>query len=507
MATPEATERYFQQLNDGPLGENGTRLLGPTSFRVASAGFGGYRVDLHNKAHRKALEHALLHGINLIDTSSNYTDGESERLVGEMLEKLVHDGRIERDAVVIVSKVGYIQGNNLELATQREKEGDPFPEVVKFMEGCWHCIHPEFLEDQLERTLERLQQDAVDIYLLHNPEYFLSDAMRRGKGDLGAVRDAYYERIALAFDWMEEKVAEGRIRWYGISSNTFVSSAEDPEFTSLEHVIRVAESVGRDARFGVIQFPMNPIETAAATLRNQESGTKTLLELARERGLATLVNRPLNAAAKNGMVRLANFRTTESKRVDSEFQKRKTALAAAESQFRTDFLPRLPPQMPRQHLEQVFSLSKQLATSREAFGTWENWDHVKQTAVLPQIQSILGYLNQLLRAQSGWHTWASAYLAALDEFLDTISWGYENTAQERSKRISAQLDRLAPALAESQTLSQKAVRLLRSVEGVDCVLVGMRKVDYVEDVLSALRRPVVCGAEAVLKEPLSKAIR
>ena len=43
--------------------------------------------------------------------------------------------------------------------------------------------------------------------------------------------------------------------------------------------------------------------------------------------------------------------------------------------------------------------------------------------------------------------------------------------------------------AESGTLSQKAVRALRTTRGISVVLVGMRHPGYVEDVLEELRRP------------------
>lgn len=498
MATPEATARYLDSIDDAAIRQHGTSILGRTGYRVSAVGFGGYRVDVENTVHRKALEHALLHGVNLIDTSSNYTDGGSERLIGDVVSDLIRRRHLERDQIVVVSKVGYVQGKNLEIARAREEDGKPFPDVVKYAEGCWHCIHPEFLEDQLARTLRRLRMDSVDVYLLHNPEYYLADALQQGIEDIEAVRDLYYERIALAFDWMEEKVRDGRIRWYGVSSNTFPDAPDDPEFTSLERVWRAAESVGDDHHFGVIQFPMNLFEPGAATRRNQGEGTKTVLQLARERGLGALVNRPLNAMNGDDLTRLADFRMTDPATLEAGFLTRQTALAAAEKRFREEFLPALPAEAPRAHLEKVFTLSGQLAAARTSFPSWESWDHVRQNAVLPPIQSILGYLHQLLRSQPGWRAWAAVYLKALDDFLDVITRHYENQAQARSAKIGGRLERLAPALADSATLSQKSVRLLRSVEGVSGVLVGMRKMEYVDDALAALRLPPVPEAEAVL---------
>ena len=47
-----------------------------------------------------------------------------------------------------------------------------------------------------------------------------------------------------------------------------------------------------------------------------------------------------------------------------------------------------------------------------------------------------------------------------------------------------------PNWAQAGTLSQKAIRALRSTTGVSVVLVGMRRDAYVEDVLTELHRTV-----------------
>ncbi|MCK7516337.1 MAG: aldo/keto reductase [Ignavibacteriales bacterium] len=47
-------------------------------------------------------------GINVIDTSSNYSDGGSEILVGKVLNKLISDNQLSRDEIIVVSKGGYL---------------------------------------------------------------------------------------------------------------------------------------------------------------------------------------------------------------------------------------------------------------------------------------------------------------------------------------------------------------------------------------------------------------
>jgi hypothetical protein len=52
--------------------------------------------------------------------------------------------------------------------------------LVEYAEGLEHCIHPDFLDDQIGRSLDRLGLDALDGYLLHNPEYYLGWAHKQG---------------------------------------------------------------------------------------------------------------------------------------------------------------------------------------------------------------------------------------------------------------------------------------------------------------------------------------
>ena len=167
---PEATANHF-------------RPLGSTGLACHALGFGCYRIMEGNAQHEAALREYLDRGGNLIDTSANYGDGRSEVLAGRVLKGY------PRDRVIVVTKGGYIQGQNMTLARRRE-----FPEVVRYGDGIWHSIHPDFLETQIEMSLSRLQLEMADVYLLHNPEYYLEDqAHHQPVGD--AERDEFHRRM------------------------------------------------------------------------------------------------------------------------------------------------------------------------------------------------------------------------------------------------------------------------------------------------------------------------
>jgi len=299
-ASTEGTRRLAQRAIDGGNRASAYRTLGRTGLVTSALGFGTYRIDDRTPGHTAALEEALCGGINLVDTSTNYTDGSSETCIGRVLR-----GQ-SREEIVVVSKVGYVQGQALSMVRARERRGAAFPEMVKYADGCWHCIHPEFIADQLDRSLERLGVGTVDVYLLHNPEYFFADARHRNRGSLEALREEFYDRIRRAFTHLEAEVQRGRIAFYGVSSNSFGAPAGEAEATSLERMWTIAGEVAGGHHFAVSQMPANLFEGGAMLTRNSVGGRRTALQFAQGQNLAVLANRPLNAFHENHLIRLAD---------------------------------------------------------------------------------------------------------------------------------------------------------------------------------------------------------
>ena len=313
------------------------RSFGNSGLVVSEAGFGGYRVDVSVAEHRQALEHALRSGINLIDTSANYADGGSEQLVGVVLADMIKRGEIDREQVVVVTKAGYLQGENLELSRQRKGEGVPFPDLVVFDAELEHCIHPVFLAEQLTRSLQRMQLTHIDCLLLHNPEYYLKWA-NHNNIDPEVAQTEYLRRIEVAFRYLESEVESGRIGCYGISSNTFPKPATDYERTDLSAILALAEAIAQQHHFRVIEFPCNLFEPGAMVEENQPMN-QTLIEFALAHQVTTLINRPLNAIQADQLIRLAdNVYAGEAARQVADFRRR---LAGIDPAWSADTLSRL----------------------------------------------------------------------------------------------------------------------------------------------------------------------
>jgi uncharacterized protein YyaL (SSP411 family)/aryl-alcohol dehydrogenase-like predicted oxidoreductase len=494
-ATAEGTNRLAAR-QTALRQAHGYRPLGDTGLRVSAVGFGGYRVDDETPEHAEALRRALLLGCNLVDTSTNYTDGASERMVGQVLASVC--GRsLARDEVVVVSKIGYVQGENLERASAREQAGRPFPDVVKYGEGIWHCIHPEFLSDQLTRSLDRLGLETLDVCLLHNPEYYLKDAHERSHGTLEKRRQEFYRRLSEAFAYLEAEVQGGRLRWYGVSSNTVTAAAADPEATSLSRMLDAArEGAGDGHHFRVLQLPLNLFEAGAVLESNTGiDAARTVIELAAENGLAVLANRPLNAVVDDGMQRLAEVTVPEGPGLEEQARR----VVEQEAAFRAGIASRLRPAEGGVPPDQLFRWGEELPAALAHVRGLDHWEHIERQRVVPQLVQVLQALDRSLSGSFSeqWRRWRESYLPELQALLAACRRLAAQRSEEAARGVAAALDPLVPEERRRETLSRKAVWVLASTPGVTAVLVGMRRPAYVEDVMAVLEWPPLADAERV----------
>jgi hypothetical protein len=496
-ASAEGTSGYARRVPHlGP----GQVPFGATGLVCSRIGFGGYRVDDETPEHRSALEHALRGGCNLVDTSTNYTDGSSERLIGAAIADLVRDGALTREQVVVVTKVGYVQGENLRLAEEREGAGAPFPEMVKYADGVWHDIHPEFLRDQIGRSLARLGLGTVDVCLLHNPEYYLTDAHERSHGTLERRREEFYRRLTEAFRHLEAEVAQGRVGAYGVSSNTCTRPAGDPEFTSLARMLEAARAAGGESHhFRVLQLPLNLFEAGAVLEKNH--GEETVLDLATRHRIAVLANRPLNAILDEQMLRLASV-APAAQRVDLEEQLDR--VRTLEDEYRAEIASRLRAGEGSLPPERFFRWGGELRGASAHLRSLEHWQQVQAQRVMPMLYSALQALDQALNGPLAekWHEWRGRYLPALQEALDEIGRQATLRSAEAARAVEAALDPHLPEARRGEGLARKALWVLASTPGVTSVLLGMRRRAYVDDALTVLSWPPLADVR-----PIYEAVR
>jgi len=402
---------------------------------MSNFAFGTYRITDQNPQHIQAIIDAVDAGVRLIDTSTNYMDGAAEKAIAKALRHFEEDKRKE---VEIVSKFGYIQGSNM----LKHKE-EPFEDVVEYSHTCFHSISKSFMLNQLEQSLLRLELTSIDCYLLHNPEYYILNALNKGIKHDEAL-DNMFDRIFDVFVALEEQVSNGTIKSYGISSNSFSKDHNDVEFLPYEDLItladRAAEMAGNKTHsFTTIELPINMLET---------EGLKCAT-WAKKNGLRVLVNRPLNAQEGELMYRLADYNES------SEYYHHLNELLEV---------------CDNEELRSLYNLIEQLDENKHKFGWIGDYDSFLYTQIIPHIQKSLEGIDE-----QNFETLFTYVDMFLQEYRKMIAY-------ECSKSTRVQLkEQLAGCNA---SLQECALRFLMQRESIDYILVGMRKSSYVHDIMA-----------------------
>lgn len=384
---------------------------------LSTYSFGTYRTTYQNPIHKEALRFALDNGIRHIDTSSNYMHGDAEILIGQVLENR------NREDFVIVSKGGYIQGENL----KRVEEGFKVEDLVRYDADCFHSIHPDFLNDQLERSLARLNTNYIDVYLLHNPEYYLLKEVQVGMTEQAILKhhQTMQNRIKKAFAFLEEKVKEGKIKSYGISSNSFAKKRINYHFLEYKYLIDYAKEIaGENHNFKVIQLPMNMFELDGIECA----------KWAHENGLEVHINRPLNAFKDEKMIRLASY---------DECTNYDTLLGQIREIPNDDF---------QEVINQIIKIENDYRWAGDV-------DDIIEYQVIPYVVQNVA-LDPI-------------YFQLFDNFLNCYK---TNIKSKISKEVANEMNINAP-------LDGVALKFLEQKEYVTRILVGMRDKRYVEKIL------------------------
>lgn len=234
------------------------RKFGNTSLRLSEVGFGAWGIggpamagdlpigwgDVDDRTSLEAIKRALDVGINFFDTADFYGLGHSEHLLGKVLSK-------EKEAIV-ASKVGH----------RLDAKGGIYTDYSK-----QHIIR------SCEESIGRLNRDVIDYYQLHTAK----------------VADLEQGECVEA---MEQLKKEGKIRYWGLSLNTF---APAPEASYLyDH--QLADGM---------QLVLN--------LMNQEA--VSIVEKAREKGYGILARMPLQFGLLTGKFSKATVFSKDDHRI------------------------------------------------------------------------------------------------------------------------------------------------------------------------------------------------
>jgi aryl-alcohol dehydrogenase-like predicted oxidoreductase len=297
-ATQEGTEKYNDRFREKLHAHHFQNFLDLT---FSSIGLGSYLGDANTETDAKyvaAVKQAVSSGINVLDTAINYRCQRSEKNYGVAIKQLIEEGLIKREELIICSKAGFLPFN-------QETPEDPikyFKETYidsglvpeeHVSQGC-HAMTPEYLETQLKQSLENLGVECIDIYYIHNPEIQLAD--------IDSIK--FRDRMRDVFEWMEAKVKEGKIKYYGTATwNGYRLQRSQADYLSLEELNLLAREVaGQGHHFKFVQLPFNLAMPEAWILPNQLFGKQemSLLQIAERLGIGVIASASLLQAKLAG---------------------------------------------------------------------------------------------------------------------------------------------------------------------------------------------------------------
>ncbi len=170
------------------------RKLGKSNIKVSEVGFGawaialdwwgGKRVDDDDAI--KMLKRAYDLGINFYETADIYGNGKSERLISQAFKGM------NREELVYSTKWGY------DIYNSKQVGHNEIPQKH----------NSEFLHYALQRSMDRLQSDYIDVYSLHNPKI---DAIQNDT----------------IFDSLDSLALDGKIKSYGVALGPAIGWMEE----------------------------------------------------------------------------------------------------------------------------------------------------------------------------------------------------------------------------------------------------------------------------------------
>lgn len=283
MATADGTWAYRDRFGDE---------FGRTYFRrfgdgvISSLGLGTYLgepTDGVDDEYENAIVAALEGGCNVLDTAINYRHQRSERVVGEALDR----SDIDREEVLVATKGGFLPFDGKRPtdpgAFVREEYVDPGIVPREELVRGSHCIAPDFIEEQLKRSLKNLDLETIDLYYVHNPETQLAER----------PREEVYDRLEDTFVRLEECVAAGELRYYGVATwDAFRVHPEHERYLSLPEVASRARAAAKSAgntatHLRAIQLPFNVHMADGFTVEAHKGaeGVESALWFAQKAGL------------------------------------------------------------------------------------------------------------------------------------------------------------------------------------------------------------------------------
>jgi len=207
------------------------RKFGNTTLEVSAISLGCWPFGVDWWGHYtdddalRLMKFSLDLGVTFFDSGDAYGNGRAESLVGQFLKT------VPRDRVEIGGKFGYdFYSDPGEVGGHRERKQD---------------FSPKFLRFALEKSLQRLGTDVIDLYMAHNIK-------------LPQFRDDVFAELEKIKD-------EGKIKVWGVSLGPAIGWREEGVKAMMDHGAKAVQTVYN-------LFEQNPGREFCETARAMRAG-------------------------------------------------------------------------------------------------------------------------------------------------------------------------------------------------------------------------------------------
>jgi hypothetical protein len=228
-----------------------------------------------------------------------------------------------------------------------------------------------------------------------------------------------------------------------------------------------------------VEFPFNLIESNA--LLEMNNSGRSVIECAEAHGIRVLVNRPLNAITSKGLIRLADFEFNDVS--ENELLRQVKFVCIMEDDLLKEKFPKFRiPSEDTKVIKSLLTFGENIRDNALTFGTYEHLTDVIENYFSPRINYLIDYFEAKISDDFTLESF-NKYIKEVYRLFNYLSNYYRIYADKRAKYIHSLVNDICDERFHGLTLSQKAILLLNSVKGVDCVLVGARSEKYVDDIL------------------------
>lgn len=142
----------------------------------------------------------------------------------------------------MTTKAGYIN----------QKDGASFSPIAHISDNVSsHCIAPEYLESELLTSLDRLNVDYIDVFLINSPERMLLDPQ------LNLSPSTLHRMLQTSLNHLQKFVDRGLIGCFGICSNSFTNKKDAG--VQIDKLLNDPNEEYMKG-FKVVQYPFNLFE-------------------------------------------------------------------------------------------------------------------------------------------------------------------------------------------------------------------------------------------------------